>query len=203
MQVTKHNTTKQELKYPEASRSSLRKLVLGKLNLKEAMHASNSNLFTSMINLMNLRKWKDPHVILGLKIIPSFSDHLSVLLRTSFLAEWLPCFCSKQALVVSYLLKQNITRLWLGFWSTKRGEKASQGHGFSYLGEAGVSNLSFASCCLARLLLSLSLSLSFKLVFFSLFSLSLKISLSFSSSLFHDFSLKFLEKEEQNGSLRV
>ena len=27
-----------------------------KFNLKEAMHAYNSNLFTSMVNLMNLRK---------------------------------------------------------------------------------------------------------------------------------------------------
>ena len=45
------NVIEHELKYPEASRSSFLKLVFGKLNLKEAIHAYNSNLFTSMVNL--------------------------------------------------------------------------------------------------------------------------------------------------------
>ena len=53
---TNTNTTEHELKYPEASRSSFLKLVFGKLNLKEAMHAYKSNIFTSMVNLRNSKK---------------------------------------------------------------------------------------------------------------------------------------------------
>ena len=150
------------------------------------MHAYNSNLFTSMVNLMNLRKQKDPHVTLGQRFIPS-SRILSVLRRASFLAKWSPWFCSKPPRAVFYFLGQNNKKVWLGFWSTKRGEKASQGHRFSYLSEARVSKP------LSLLLLRfLGHSLSQIFYFFSFHSLTQSFLFSFLSLPFHGFSLKIL-----------
>ena len=151
-----------------------------------------------MVILMNLRKRKDPRITLGQRVIPSFLDLSAFFRRASFLTEWSPCICSKPLRVVSYLLKQNITRLWLGFWSIKHGEKASPGHGFSYNGEARVSKRSLLLLLLVRPLSNPSLYFlffSFFLTHFFLFSL-------FSLDLY-SFSLKFLQRKSKNGTLRV
>ena len=53
-QTNNTNTTEHELKYLEASQSSLLKLVFGKVKPIEAIPNNyNPNLFTTMVNLMN------------------------------------------------------------------------------------------------------------------------------------------------------
>ena len=69
---------------------------------------------------------------------------------------------------------------------------------FLTLVKLGFQSLPFLLLCSATLSLSIS-----NLLYHFLLSLSLKLSLFFSLSPSHGFSLKILEKKEQNGSLKV